>query len=99
MFVSYGLGCGPVLIRVFDNIVSSDSKLSVSSPTGSIHSEHAHVLVESTALHYWGSEGTGVERPRFGRGWQMRLWPTKGRGPFEVHRKLLWAVVCCCILY
>ena len=29
----------------------------------------------------------------------MRLWPTKGRGPFEVHRKLLWAVVCCCILY
>ena len=54
------------LILFFDNIVSSDSKLSESSPTGSIHGEHAHVLVESTALHYWGSEGTGVERPRFG---------------------------------
>ncbi len=26
----------------------------------------------------------------------MRLWSTKGRGPFEVHRKLLWVVVCCC---
>ena len=69
-----------------------------SSPAVSIHGEHAHVLVESTTLHYWGSEGTGVERPRFGRGWRMRLWPIKGRGPFEVHRKLLWVVVCRCIL-
>ena len=28
----------------------------------------------------------------------MMLRSTKGRGPFEVHRKLLWAVVSCCNL-
>ena len=93
-----GVSRGPALIHVFDYIVFTYRKSSVSGPAGSIQGEYAHELVELTTLHYWGSEGTGVERPRFGRGWRIRLWPIKGRGPFEVHRKLLWVVVCRCIL-
>ena len=62
----YGLSRRPALIHVFDYIFSTDRKSSVSGPAGSIQGEYAHELVELTTLHYWGSEGTGVERPRFG---------------------------------
>ncbi len=67
MFVSYGLSRGPAPIHVFGYIASKETgSLKVSGPAGSIQGEYAHELVELTTLHYWGSEGTGVERPRFG---------------------------------